>query len=132
MTETQEQQLKRLGRTAAEKALAPDRDFTITKFSRHEEGYFHARVTAEDKTVYFHRKYGSWMAPGTKGKQHLLKEVEGLFSADVATPIKQALAAKARAMEKQERLDNDRAEGKEVEDATDAGGPSPTDSEDAA
>lgn len=72
------------------------RTFTIAKFGRHTEGYFHARVAIGGRAFYTHRKSGSWLVPGTVGSREVLKEW-------VDRDILEALAAKARAWEKAER-----------------------------
>lgn len=75
------------------------RGFTITKFERHEDGYFHARVTPRDgNPVYVHRRFGSWLAPGTLRGRVVLREVQ--------YDVKVALQQKARAVERQERLES--------------------------
>lgn len=77
-TETDSEKVVRLSQTAARKAVEgrTRRGFTITKFGRHEDGYFHARVTGSDGTpVYVHRRYGSWLAPGSLQGRAVMKEV---------------------------------------------------------
>jgi hypothetical protein len=100
-------EVERLAVAAVDRAVEEDRrrGFTITKFGRHPEfGYFHARVTPSGGVpVYVHRRFGSWMAPGTINGHPVLKEVN--------YEVKVALQTKARAVEKAERV----ASGKEDE-----------------
>lgn len=96
---TQVEQLARqAGQKAAREVQAEQsrRPFTITKFSRHELGYLHARVTPKDgKPVYVHCRFGSWMAPGTINGRSVLKEL--------TMPVKIELQKKAGTLEYQER-----------------------------
>ncbi len=79
--------------------MAERRGFTITKFGAHADGYLHARVTpTEGRPVYVHRRFGSWLAPGTVKGQEVLKEIEALFPEGYE--VKVALQDKARAWER--------------------------------
>lgn len=78
-------------------------EFTISNFERHIDGYFHARVVLPDgKRVYLHRRYGSWMAPGSVNGNTVLKEPESL---GVPHEAKVELARRAKATERKERGD---------------------------
>lgn len=138
--ETREQAVERLSRTAVDKAVAQDRadrrGFTITKFGRHPDGYWHARVTVDGKPIYMHRRYGSWMCPGTLNGQSMLKEIEALLlgtSCDgQGKEIKEALQTNARRLERAERKSDDSQEDSsaaETEDDAD-GADAPTGGED--
>lgn len=99
--ESRASRVRRLAERGVERAMGERRDFTITKFGRSEDGYFHARVTpAGGKPVYVHRKHGSWLAPGRVRGRELLKELEGL---GFPIEVKVELQKKARAIERAER-----------------------------
>lgn len=129
--DTDAARVEELARTAVDKAVAEDRaerrGFTITKFGRHETGYFHARVTIDGQPFYLHRRFGSWMAPGEVDGARVMKEVEGIVLGTSVQgrgkEIKEALQQKARATEKAERRnDPDQEEDSsaaEEDDATD-------------
>lgn len=70
-------------------------EFTVSRFGKHPDGYFHAKVSVGDKSFYVHRRFGSWLAPGEINGKAVLKEIN--------YEIKQALQQKARAYEKTER-----------------------------
>jgi hypothetical protein len=118
---SREKEAARLGRAAAAKAIEQDRaerrGYTITKFERHEDGYYHARVTVDGKPIYMHRRYGSWLCPGTVNGRAILKEVEPLLigtSVDgYAKEIKESLQSKVHATEKAARLAAARANGEQ-------------------
>jgi hypothetical protein len=74
---------------------APRRDFTISKFSRHEDGYLHARVVVGGRKFYFNCQFGSWLAPGRLNGQPIWKEPEALLG-PIGTNVKFALAERAR------------------------------------
>lgn len=134
MTSDREQQVEQLARTAVDKAVAEDRaerrGFTITKFGRHEDGFYHARVTVDGKPIYLHRRWGSWMCPGTINGQSMLKEVEALVigtsCAGRGKEIKEALQTKVRQIERRERQEDSSAEQTDDpgdrDDAPDVGG----------
>ncbi len=72
------------------------RSVRITQFARHPDGYLHARITLSgDRTLYVHRRYGSWFCPGQFGGKQVLKEV--------LAPYSFMLAEKARQYQRQER-----------------------------
>lgn len=101
MSETKEQKVVRLARAGVERAVGERRGFTITKLGRHEDGYFHARITpAGGKPIYVHRRYGSWMAPGKFRGREVMKELESLR---LPPDAKVELQRKARALERAER-----------------------------
>lgn len=84
-------------------------EFTVEKFGRSSQGYFHAKVLIEDQPLYVHRRYGSWMAPGhIKGKP-VLKEIPLV--------LKETLQVKARAIEKQENHDRPTPGSKDIPQA---------------
>lgn len=102
MSETETQRVERLAEEAVEKGVR--RGFTITKFSRHEDGYLHARVTPSgSRPIYVHARFGSWMAPGTQRGQGMLKELEALMKPELAREAKMELSRKARSLERRER-----------------------------
>lgn len=114
MSETKAQKVVRLAEQGVEKALRDRRPFTITKLSRHEDGYLHARVTPSGgQPIYVHRRYGSWMAPGEIGGRKVMKELEAF---GLPTAAKVELQRKARALERAENGNQ------EVPDATDGAG----------
>lgn len=97
--ESDEAKVARLARESVRKATE-QRGFSIVRFGVHDDGYFHARVTINGQPFYVHRRYGSWMAPGTLNKRPILKEIEAIGGEDVnAMAIKTALQKKARAAE---------------------------------
>ena len=77
-------------------AINAHRHFTISKFGRHPDGYLHARVVLDGRRHYFHRRYGSWLAPGHLGNKAVLKEAEALFGETIGREVKYSLAEKAR------------------------------------
>lgn len=104
--------VEQLSRDAVDKAVAQEkaerRGYTITKFGRHDNGYWHARVTVDGQGYYLHRRFGSWMAPGQLNGLTIMKEVEGLVVGSSVDgrgkEIKEVLQQKAHAIEKAERL----------------------------
>lgn len=110
MAESTEQKAVRLGASAG-RAVAREamegrrRGFTITKFGRHEDGYFHAWVNIDGDRFYVHRRHGSWLAPGKVGERAVLKELEALMPDGL--DVKVALQLKARAVEKAERAEEE-------------------------
>ena len=116
MTNDNETRVEQLARDAVDKAVAEDRaerrGFTITKFGKHEAGYFHARVTVDGRPIYMHLRYGSWMCPGEIGGRAVQKEIEALVVGTSVEgegkAIKEALQAKVHTIEKAERLARER------------------------
>jgi hypothetical protein len=84
-------------------AINARRRFTVSKFGRHADGYLHARVVVDGRPYYFHRRYGSWLAPGQVGTKSVLKEAEALVGPEIGREVKYALAGKARAWLSSER-----------------------------
>ena len=82
--------------STAARNRAERRPFTITKFGRHKDGYFHARVTINGETIYTHCQSGSWMIPGHIGDRPVLKEL-------VSMEIKKELQSKVRTVLKAEQ-----------------------------
>lgn len=118
MTETKEQKVTRLAAEGMQKALGDRRPFTVTKFSRHPDGYLHARITPSGaKPVYVHRRFGSWLAPGMIRGREVMKELE---SFGLPTAAKVELQRKARALERAEKGDTDAPDTTEAD--TDGGG----------
>jgi hypothetical protein len=64
------------------------RDYTITKFSLHKDGYLHCRITFEGTAYYCTEQHGSWMIPDGNGYKEIL------------SPYKEEMAAKGRAFRK--------------------------------
>jgi hypothetical protein len=64
------------------------REYTITKFSLHPDGYLHCRITFEGVPYYCTEKEGSWMIP------------DGANYKEILSPYKEELAAKGRAFRK--------------------------------
>jgi hypothetical protein len=93
------------------------RGFTITKFGKHPDGYYHARVTPSGgATVYVFCKYGSWMAPGSIKGKAVLKEV-------VHKEVLEELARMARAARRKEgRSNGDTDTGEGSDEGPDADG----------
>lgn len=122
MPESKQETVERLARQGVDKALAEDererREFTITKFGRHENSYFHARVTIAGTSYYVHRRYGSWMAPGEQGGRAVLKEIDALIGRN-AIDVKTALQTKARAIEKAERRERGETDAPAADDSSD-------------
>lgn len=111
-TETREEKVVRLARQGVERAM---REFTITKMSRHEMGYLHARITpAGGRPIYVHRRFGSWMAPGKIGDREVMKELES-FGLPQAAKVE--LQRKARALERAETGDDDAPDDTAAADA---------------
>lgn len=128
------ERVEQLARTAVDKAVAEDRSerrgFTITKFGKHESGYFHARVTVDGRAIYMHARFGSWMCPGEQDGRAILKEIEALVAGTSVggKEIKEALQSKVRAIERAERRDTQPQEDSSAEQADDddaAAGDSP-------
>lgn len=105
------EQVERLARASVDKALAVGRrEFTITKFGRHENGYLHARITINGDGYYVHRRFGSWMAPGNVAGRAVLKEIDALIGGN-AIEIKEALQTKARSIERAEKRQTGEPDG---------------------
>lgn len=65
----------------------------VTKFERHPDGYWTARVHNGDATMYVQHKFGSWMTePDTEGRMR-----------DVLAPLNGELTARMRRAEKREK-----------------------------
>lgn len=83
-------------------------------FGRHRDGYLHARIIVDGATrVYFHCRYGSWLAPGDRG---VMKEPEALLGTDLGRTVKYTLADEARRFKAREehehgRRSDDQADG---------------------
>lgn len=92
--------LERLAREAARAAAEIVSDtnrlssFRITKFGRHKDGYFHARVSINGETVYVHCQWGSWFLP---------REVGSRSGREVLSPFKDVLTEQMRSFEARER-----------------------------
>jgi hypothetical protein len=67
---------------------AKRRNYTITKFSMHKDGYLHCRITFEGTAYYCTEKAGSWMIPDGAGYKEVL------------SPYREELAAKGRQFRK--------------------------------
>lgn len=118
--ETDSAKLQRLAREGVRKAAGERRGFTITKFGVHEDGYFHAFVVINGDRYYVHRRFGSWMAPGSISGRAVLKEVESICGGEIsAMDIKRALQDKARPVEKARRAKT--TDDEEVPTDADAG-----------
>lgn len=106
------ERVEQLSREAVDKAVAQEkaerRGYTITKFGRHDNGYFHARVTVDGRGFYMHARFGSWMVPGQLNGATVMKEVEGLVVGTSVEgrgkEIKEVLQQKVHAIQKAERL----------------------------
>lgn len=83
----------------------------IEKFGRHADGYLHARVKVGEERFYFHRRYGSWLAPGHVGQAAVLKEPEALLGSVLGREVKFALSAKSQPFDQAVR--RERAEREE-------------------
>lgn len=80
------------------------REFTVSKFGRHADGYLHARVVVNGRAFYFHDRWGSWLAPGhSPSGRELYKEPEALLGSLMGREVKWDLAAKARTWRERER-----------------------------
>ena len=77
-------------------AISARREFTISKFGRHENGYLHARCVTMGRSWYVTNRYGSWLLPGHIHGRAVLKEPEAVWGNVLGREIKYALAAKAR------------------------------------
>lgn len=71
------------------------RQFTISKFARHPDGFLHARVVVDGQGFYFHRRYGSWLAPGHINGHAVLKEPEALLGSVLGREVKFTLSDKS-------------------------------------
>jgi hypothetical protein len=86
------------------------RIFTISKFGRHPDGWLHARVVVNGTPFYFHRRYGSWLAPGTIGLREVLKEPEALLGSNLGRDVKFALSDKSAPFDAADRKAREEAE----------------------
>lgn len=78
----------------------------IDKFGRHRDGYLHARVLVDgDRVAYFHRRYGSWLAPGNEG---MLKEPEALLGGALGRSLKYQLSEASEPWDTRERRERER------------------------
>lgn len=86
----------RAARAAVDAAMRDEYDrrtFTVAKFGRHRYGYLHALVRLNDgQEFYFHRRYGSWLAPGTWKGRSVMKEPEALLGSQLGQAVKYELA----------------------------------------
>lgn len=72
--------------------------FRVTKFGRHRDGYFHARITVNSETFYVHCRWGSWMVPTTVGETRSGQR-------ELLSPFRDVLCERMRAFE---RVENQR------------------------
>ena len=87
------------------------RNFTITKFGKHRDGYLHAMVTLNGERFYIHRQWGSWLMPipNSVPTSRSMREVR--------SPFKEALEEKALPFDRRDRqLRQEREEAKKRED----------------
>jgi hypothetical protein len=80
------------------------RDFTITKFGRHRDGFLHAQVTLSGDRFYVHCKHGSWLLPVPNNQP------ESNRYREVMTPFREALAEKGAQFKRRERLHREEVE----------------------
>ena len=85
------------------------RQFVISKFDRHPDGYLHARVVVHGQPYYFHRRYGSWLAPGHLDGQAVLTEPEGLLGSQLGQEVKYALSEKSAPYDNADRKQREAA-----------------------
>lgn len=71
---------------------AKRRNYTITKFGQHRDGYLHCRIVFEGKAYYATEQFGSWMIPSEVNGKKVMK--------DILSPYKEELAAKGRQFKK--------------------------------
>lgn len=69
-----------------------DVEAMIERFGRHADGYFHARIVVGGRRFYLHRRYGSWLAPGTWGGRAVLKEPEAVLGSQLGQAVKYELS----------------------------------------
>jgi hypothetical protein len=77
------------------------REYTVTKFSMHRDGYLHCRITFEGKPYYVHERSGSWMVDveepaGVDGSSAATRTV----TKELLSPYKEELAARGRQFRK--------------------------------
>lgn len=68
------------------------RRFSVEKFGRHRDGYLHALIRVDAGKVYFHQRFGSWLAPGSWHGRELLKEPEALLGTELGRAVKYELS----------------------------------------
>lgn len=96
MPSSRQAEAERLARAAVNAAMRSIYDrqtFTIEKFGRHPDGYYHARVRIGEQAYYLHLKYGSWLVPGHIKGRPVLKEPEALLG-PIGSEVKYALSEK--------------------------------------
>jgi hypothetical protein len=71
------------------------RQFTVSKFDRHPDGYLHARVVVNGQRFYFHRRFGSWLAPGHINGHAVCKEPEALLGSVLGREVKFTLSERS-------------------------------------
>ncbi len=103
--------------------------FKVERFERHRDGYLHARVIVGEKVAYFHRMYGSWLAPGHVGGHAVLKEPEALLGSDIGRELKFKLSELSRPYDQHARREREeqeererRANNKPAKSSEDSGG----------
>lgn len=87
--------------------------FKVERFERHRDGYLHARVVVGEQAHYFHRRYGSWLAPGHVGGKAVLKEPEALLGSEIGRELKFKLSELSRPYDQHARQERAQREERE-------------------
>jgi hypothetical protein len=98
-------------------SIGARRQYTVSKFGVHADGYLHARVVVNGKPYYFHLRYGSWQAPGQVGNRQVHKEPEAVLGSTLGREVKYTLAEMARRLRRRREEKDDGGDTGASEDA---------------